>query len=419
MQASQIKKTVKGYIYSHLYRRGKSYDSVEIRSLINRAIDELENNRNMKVEISLREVLIKELEEDIIGFGPLTSLLEDEEITEIMVNGPGKIYIEKEGKKILTDLRFDDEKHLRYIIEKLLHSTHRRLDELSPYVDLSLPGGSRVNIVIPPVAPQGPVVTIRKFLKTLKSIEDLVSKGTLDENMANFLVDCVKAKVNIVFSGATGAGKTTTLNILSQYISPQERIIVIEDVLELRLHQEHVVRLESRPAGLEGKGEITIRDLFNNSLRMRPDRIILGEIRKEEALDLLQAISSGHLGSLAVVHASSPEEVLTRLELMVILSGVNIPVWALRKLLSNSLDLIVQHEQFPDGSRKITRITEVQGVGGDNTIELQDLFYFDLEKVDKDGGIKGRFRCTGIPPKVLKKFYKYGIDRGEDFFRSY
>jgi len=415
MNLKEIKKIIKERLIKILESE-RNISTKDLKNKIEELLEEIRKEKNINLITEEKNKIIEEMADEILGYGPLTDLMKDESVTEIMINGPYKVYIEKDGKKILTDIKFDSERHLRYIIERLLSHTRKRVDELSPYVDFSLPDGSRVNIIIPPVAPFGPMVTIRKFLKTLNTIEDLINLGTLDERMAQFLIACVKAKINIIFSGATGAGKTTTLNILSNYISEKERIIVIEDALELRLSQEHVVRLEARQASLEGKGEVSIRDLFINSLRMRPDRIILGEIRGKEALDLLQAISSGHVGSLAVIHASSPQDTISRLELMVLSSGINFPLWALRKLISDSIDLIVQHEQLIDGSRKITYITEVEGVEREEVI-LRDIFYFDLEEVTKDGTVKGKFRSTGVCPKLIEKFKKFGIKIDKSIFK--
>ncbi len=389
----------------------------DLKKKVKELLENIRRENNLNIEDEKENKIVEEIIDEILGYGPLTELMRDETITEIMINGPYRIYIEKNGKRVLTDIKFEDERRLRYIIERFLSHTRKRVDEMSPYVDFSLPDGSRVNIIIPPVAPFGPMVTIRKFLKTLTTIEDLINLRTLDERMAEFLVACIKAKINIIFSGATGAGKTTTLNILSHYISEKERIIVIEDALELRLNQEHVVRLEAKQASLEGKGEVSIRDLFINSLRMRPDRIILGEIRSKEALDLLQAISSGHIGSLAVIHASSPQDTISRLELMVLTSGINFPLWALRKLIADSIDLIVQHEQLIDGSRKITYITEIEGTDKDQVV-LRDIFYFDLEEVTETGEVKGGFKSTGITPKLIEKFKKFGVKINKNIFKK-
>lgn len=334
-----------------------------------------------------------------------------------MVNGLQKIYIERGGKVQLTDLHFEDEAHLMNTIYRLLESTRRRVDETLPFTDASLADGSRINIIIPPVSLTGPVITIRKFFKEIKDITDLISLGTVNEKMAKFLVAAIKAKLNIIFSGATGSGKTTTLNVLSSYIEPSERIIVIEDTAELSLSQDHVVRLQTKPPSIEGKGEITIRDLFRNSLRMRPRRIILGEIRGAEALDMLQAMTSGHKGSLAVLHAASPQDVISRLETMALLSGVSLPSWAIRRQIASSLDLIIQQDRLSDGSRKIIHITEVRGIE-DSELILQDLFSFEIKGLDSEGKVIGNWRAGGVLPRFYSQFAKRGIDLPEDIFKS-
>jgi pilus assembly protein CpaF len=323
--------------------------------------------------------------------------MDDPGITEIMVNGPYKVYIEKSGKKVLSGVEFDDESHLRYIVEKMLAPTGRRVDESYPYVDFSLEDGSRINVIIPPLAVGGAVATIRKFLSTIEKIEDLVRLGTIDGRMADFLVACIKAKVNILFSGATGSGKTTTLEVLSSYLDPQERIISIEDALEISLRQEHVVKLLTRSPSIEGKGEVTLRDLFRNTLRMRPTRIILGEIRGAEAMDYLQALNSGHRGCLSVIHASSPQDALGRLETMALYAGLNLPPRVIRQQIASGLNLIIQHEQMPDGSRKITHLTQIAGLKDEHII-LEDMFFFEIEGMDREGRVKGGWRTTGFMP---------------------
>ena len=361
--------------------------------------------------------VIKELSDDFLGYGPISEFLKDKEVTEIMINGPFQIYIEKGGKKYLTDVTFDDSAHLRYIIEKMISPSHRRLDESSPYVDLSLPDGSRVNVIIPPLSAHGAIVTIRKMMHIIEKIEDLIGLGTLDERMAKFLVACIKGRINIIFSGATGSGKTTTVEALSYYIDNEERIITIEDTLELSLRQKHLVRLLTRSFNIEGKGEITARNLFVNSLRMRPSRIILGEIRGEEAMDYLQAINSGHKGSLAVIHASTPLDALMRLETMALYAGLNLPIRAIRKQIASGLNLVVQQEQLIDGSRKITYITEVEGFDN-NEIIIKDLFRYDIESMGDDSKkVKGKFIALGVP-SFYTNFKKQGIVLKETIFKE-
>lgn len=374
----------------------------------------LQEEKSVSVDEATKEKIIASLSDDFLGLGPLQKLMNDEHITEIMVNGPKQVYIEKGGKKILSDVKFDDNAHLRYIIEKMMTPTGRRVDESSPFVDFSIKDGSRVNVILPPLSVGGATVTIRKFLASIQNIDDLVKLSTIDRRMADFLVACTRAKVNILFSGATGSGKTTTLEVLSSYIDAQERIITIEDALELSLHQDHVVNLLTRPPNIEGKGEISPRDLFRNTLRMRPTRIILGEVRGEEAMDYLQALNSGHGGSLAVIHASSPADTLTRLETMALYAGLNLPTWAIRQQISSGLNLIIQHEQLTDGSRKITHLTEVGNVK-DNEIILQDIFRYDIEEVSEDGKVKGSFRAIA-KPSFFPIFKKKGVRIDESIF---
>lgn len=358
--------------------------------------------------------IIDTLCDDLLGLGPLEKLMNDGEITEIMVNGPCRIYIEKRGKKILTNAKFDDENHLRYIIEKMLTPSGRRVDESSPCVDFSLADGSRVNVIIPPLAVGGAAITIRKFLRSIETCDDLIKLGTIDYRMAAFLIACIKARINILFSGATGSGKTTTLEVLSSYISPQERIITIEDTRELNLRQDHLVNLLTKPDNIEGKGAISLRKVFTNTLRMRPTRIILGEIRGAEAMDYLQALNSGHRGCLAVIHASRPTDTILRLETMASYAGLNIPLWGIRRQISSGLNLIVEQEQYVDGLRRINYITEVSGFD-DNKIYLRDIFRFEVEDVDEDGKVKGSFKALGRP-KFFSLFRKKGIDIDESIF---
>ena len=361
--------------------------------------------------------LVDDICNELLGLGPLEPLLQDESITEIMVNGAKNIFIEQGGKLKLTDIYFYDDTHLMNIIERILAPLGRRVDESSPLVDARLADGSRVNIIIPPLSLVGPTVTIRKFSKTALSMKDLVGFGTLSDTMSEFLQACIKARLNILVSGGTGSGKTTTLNALSSFIPESERIVTIEDAAELKLQQRHVVTLESRPANLEGRGAITIRDLVKNSLRMRPDRIIVGEVRAGEALDMLQAMNTGHDGSLTTAHANTPRDVLSRLETMVLMAGMDLPVRAVRTQVSSAIDLILQQSRIRDGSRKITYITEVQGMEGDIII-LQDLFKYVQDYIDERGKSVGHFESTGLQPKFLDKFKMNGIDLPLSIFRN-
>ena len=361
--------------------------------------------------------LVDDISNELLGLGPLEPLLQNDSITEIMVNGPKQIFIEQKGKLKLTDVRFYDNAHLMNIIERILTPLGRRVDESSPLVDARLADGSRVNIIIPPLSLVGPTITIRKFSKKALSIQDLISFGTLNDDMAQFLDACVRARLNILVSGGTGSGKTTTLNVLSSFIPATDRIVTIEDAAELRLQQVHVVTLESRPANLEGHGAITIRDLVRNALRMRPDRIIVGEVRSGEALDMLQAMNTGHDGSLTTAHANTPRDVLSRLETMVLMAGMELPVRAVRTQVSSAIDLILQQSRIRDGSRKITYITEVQGMEGD-TIILQDLFRYVQDRIDENGKSVGHFESMGLMPNFMDKFQMNGIDLPKTFFMS-
>lgn len=343
--------------------------------------------------------------------------IKDDSVTEVMVNGPKQVYVEQMGKLHLTNAQFHDNAHLMSIVEKIVAPLGRHIDEASPLVDARLPDGSRVNIIIPPLSLIGPCITIRKFSQTPLSIENLVSFGTLSEDMARFLRGCVKAKLNIMVSGGTGSGKTTTLNVLSSFIPSDERIVTIEDAAELRLEQPHVVTLEARPANIEGKGAITIRDLVKNALRMRPDRIIVGEARSGEALDMLQAMNTGHDGSLTTAHANSPRDVLSRLETMVLMSGLELPVRAIRDQISSALDLIVHQARIQDGSRKITYITEVQKMEGD-VIVLQDLYRYRQTGFNDSGKALGVFEPTGLQPQFLSKFKAHNVELPRDLMRG-
>ncbi|MCF7870189.1 MAG: CpaF family protein [Candidatus Omnitrophica bacterium] len=413
MNKKDIKKDLKKDISSLV---GTKQD-IDREFIIKRAIvffADLEKNRKITVENSVKNTVIKSLCNDFLGLGPIQKLRDDPKVTEIMVNGPNRVYIEKDGHKVLSDVKFDDNAHLKYIVEKMVTPSGRRVDESSPYVDFSLKDGSRVNVILPPLSADGIMITIRKFLRSIEKVEDLVQLGTINQAMADFLVACVKAKVNIMFSGATGSGKTTTLEVLSSCIDCSERIITIEDALELNLRQDHVVRLLTRLSNIEGKGSVSPRDLFRNSLRMRPTRVILGEIRGQEAMDYIQALNSGHRGSLSVIHASDPVDALTRLETMALYAGLNLPAWAVRRQISQGLDLIVQQRQLQDGTRKLTHITEI-GQLKDDDIELRDIFTYEIEKLTDDFKVKGSFQAKN-KPTFFDIFKKKGIKISEDIF---
>jgi pilus assembly protein CpaF len=356
-----------------------------------------------------REHLAEEISHDILGHGPIERALADDTVTEVMINGPHDVWIERQGRLQHTSIRFNDESHLRRIINKIVAQVGRRIDESSPMVDARLPDGSRVNAVLPPLSLTGPLVTIRKFSKRRLDLSDLVRLGTLDEDSVRFIEACVRAELNILVSGGTGSGKTTLLNAMSTTIPGQDRIVTIEDAAELRLNQRHVLRLEARPKNIEGEGEIPIRALVRNSLRMRPDRIIVGEVRGAEALDMLQAMNTGHDGSLSTIHANSPRDALSRVETMVLMAGYDLPVRAIRQQVAAALDLIVQLERLQDGSRKVTAITEV-GRMESEVITMQDIFEFRIEEVLGDGRVIGAMHHTGLRPTFLSKFGKHGIE---------
>ncbi|MCI3926850.1 CpaF family protein [Paenibacillus sp. TRM 82003] len=371
------------------------------------AIEIIKDDETFRGSIDRKKVL-DELVNDLTGFGPINPLLLDEDVSEVMVNGPEQVYVERDGKLELTNVQFRDAEHVMSVIERIVAPIGRRIDESSPMVDARLPDGSRVNVIIPPLALNGPTITIRKFSQDPFTMEDLIGFGTMSEEMATFLDACVKARLNIFVSGGTGSGKTTTLNVLSGCIPSDERIVTIEDAAELKLWQEHVVSLESRPPNVEGKGAVTIRDLVRNSLRMRPERIVIGEVRGGEALDMLQAMNTGHDGSLATGHSNSPRDMLSRLETMVLMAGIELPVKAIREQIAGALDLIIQQSRLKDGARKITHITEVQGMEGD-TIVLQDLFVFQQQGLDATGKIYGKLMPTGVRPKFYERLETSGI----------
>jgi pilus assembly protein CpaF len=380
---------------------------VEVRRQIEEIFSRVVEEEGLALTRAERMRMLEQITDEIIGLGPMEPLLRDESITEVMVNGPRQVYIERQGKLELTNVTFQNDDHVMRIIDRIIAPIGRRVDESSPMVDARLVDGSRVNAVIPPISLVGPVITVRKFAASPFTVDDLIHFGTATPEMFDFLRACVEARLNVFVSGGTGSGKTTMLNILSSFIPNDERIVTIEDAAELQLRQEHVVTLEARPPNIEGKGAIPIRELVRNSLRMRPDRILVGECRGGEALDMLQAMNTGHDGSMSTGHANSPRDMLARLETMVLMAGVDLPLRAIREQIASAVDLIVHQNRLKDGTRKIVSITEVQGMEGD-VIVMQDVFAFEQTGV-VEGKIQGRLKPTGIRPKFSEKFEVMGI----------
>jgi pilus assembly protein CpaF len=402
-------KDLKAQVHNTLLQQlgPKLYDAeltqTELEHMVRGALQEAMQNEEVLLTTAERTRLSQEISDDILGYGPIEPFLRDPDLTEVMVNGPNSIYIERGGRLQKVDGRFTDEAHLRRTIDKIVSRIGRRVDESSPMVDARLPDGSRVNAVIPPLAVDGSLLTIRKFAADPYTAEDLIAFGSFTKRTADFLAACVKGRLNVVISGSTGAGKTTTLNVLSSFIPTDERIVTIEDAAELQLHQDHVLRLESRPANIEGKGAIEIRDLVKNSLRMRPDRIVVGEVRDASALDMLQAMNTGHDGSICSIHSNGPRDTLARIETMVLMAGMDLPIRAIREQVASAVDLIVHQSRLKDGSRRITHITEVERMEGD-VITMQDVFVYDHSAgFDENGKTLGRLRATGLRPKFLEK----------------
>ncbi len=376
---------------------------------IGRIVESLITEENIPLSGAERESLIVDIMHETFGLGPIEPLLSDPDISDILVNRYNQVYIEKFGKLKKVDLTFRDDNHLLQIIDRIVSKIGRRVDESSPYVDARLPDGSRVNAILPPLALDGPVLSIRKFGVDPLKMSDVLAFGTLSQDMAKILEGCVKTRLNILISGGTGTGKTTLLNILSEFIPHDERIVTIEDSAELQLKQEHVVRLESRPPNIEGRGEVTQRDLVRNTLRMRPDRIIVGEVRGGEALDMLQAMNTGHDGSLSTLHANTARDALARLETMVLMAGLDLPERAIREQIASSLNVVVHLARLSDGSRKIVKISEITGMEG-NTIVMQDIFIFEKKGIGPDGRVLGEFVATGVRPCFMEKFKVSGLE---------
>ncbi len=393
-------------------------DPDDLRSVVASHLDDALRKAGVTLSISQRAKFVTEVAADLLGYGPLDPLLADPDITEIMCNAYDDIYVERRGKITRTEAQFIDEPQFRQVIDKIVAGVGRRIDEGSPMVDARLPDGSRVNAVLPPVAVHSPILTIRRFPETPYEVKDLINFGTLTVDVAVMLEACVRGKLNVLVSGGTGTGKTTTLNVLSAFVPPDERIVTIEDAAELRLHQPHIVSLEARPANTEGAGEVTIRSLVRNALRMRPDRIIVGEVRGAEALDMLQAMNTGHEGSLTTVHCNSPRDALSRLETMVLMAGYDLPVRAIRQQIASALDLIVHLDRFGDGTRRIVHVAEVQGMEGD-VITLQDIYRHVFAEGGRESARSaGRLRATGLRPKLVDKLREAGVDIPPKLFRD-
>jgi pilus assembly protein CpaF len=384
-------------------------------AFIKQGIEEVYAQANLKLPQDVRNMVFKEVLNDLLGYGPIQPLLDDPDVSEVMVNGPKKVYVEKKGQLTKTSVAFDDNNHVLQIIDRIILPLGRRVDPDSPTVDARLPDGSRVNAVIPPVAIDGPSITIRKFSKDKLGVSDLINFGSMTEKMGEFLRACVLAHLNVIISGGTGSGKTTLLNVLSSFIPEEERIVTIEDAAELQLQQDHIVRLETKSPNLDGRGAVSIRDLVRNALRMRPDRIVVGEVRGGEALDMLQAMNTGHDGSLTTVHANSPRDTLARLETLVLMAGMDLPLKVVRQQIASAVDLIVQQTRLTDGSRKVTSITEVAGMEGD-TVVLTDVFKFEQTGVTAEGKVIGDLKPTGIRPIFSPRLEAAGFKLGAEVF---
>ena len=408
---------LKRYLISLIGREmeGVSGQNVNQENMVTQLLTHAYNNTKLQLPNAIRDQLFHDILDELLGFGAIQTLLDDPDISEIMVNGPDRIYVEKGGKLIKTGIKFQNDQEVMKVIEKIIFPLGRRIDTDSPTVDARLPDGSRVNAVIPPVAVDGPGITIRKFQKEKLGIEQLINFESLSAQMAEFLRACVVARMNVIISGGTGSGKTTLLNVLSSYIPDGERIVTIEDAAELNLQQDHVFRMETKPPNIEGRNAVTIRDLVKNSLRMRPDRIVVGEVRGGEALDMLQAMNTGHDGSLTTLHANTPRDALSRLETMSMMSGMELPIKVIRQQIASAIDLIVQQTRLKDGSRKVTAITEVAGMESD-TIVMTDIYRFEQTGIGEDSKVIGEHKPTGIRPLFMPRLEVAGMHLGAEMF---
>jgi pilus assembly protein CpaF len=413
LKAGVHKKLLNRLNLEALAQSDRARAEADIRTLLTELLAE----QNTPLSLGERETLFVELLDDVFGLGPLEPLLRDPSISDILVNTCKNVFVERGGQLEKVAANFQDDRHLMRVIDRIVSAVGRRVDDSSPMVDARLPDGSRVNAIIPPLAVDGPLLSIRRFPAERLRAEDLVTLRAMTKPMLEFLSHCVKARLNALISGGTGAGKTTLLNVLSSFISERERIVTIEDAAELQLHQEHVVRLETRPPNVEGKGAIRQRQLMINALRMRPDRIVVGEVRSEEALDMLQAMNTGHDGSLTTVHANTPRDALTRIETMIAMGATNLPDRAMRQQISSAIQLVVQQTRLSDGSRKVTSISEITGMEGD-VITMQEIFLFEKMGVTQDGKVIGRFRATGVRPKCCERLKASGIHLPADMFEG-
>ena len=416
IQAQDLVK-LKTYLFHQVqsHVEGNPPPMAQRKQAVEQLLEELYVKTKVMLPRTMKAQLFRELIDEMLGYGPIQTLLDDPAVTEVMVNSARKVFVERDGKLERSGVTFEDDNHVIRVIERIVLPLGRRIDFDNPTVDARLPDGSRVNAVIPPVAIDGPSITIRKFPEDRPGVQDLINYGSITASMAKFLEACVKSHLNILISGGTGSGKTTLLNVLSSFIQEEERIVTIEDAAELKLHQEHVVRMETKAPNIDGLGGITIRDLVKNSLRMRPDRIVVGEVRSGEAIDMLQAMNTGHDGSLTTLHANTPRDAISRLETMVLMSGMNLPVKSIREQIASAVDVIVQQTRLPDGSRKVTHITEVAGMEGE-TVVMTDIFTFEQSGIGPDGTVKGDLTPTGIRPLFMSRLERAGYSLGAQVF---